>query len=66
MKRSLSVLAVLIAVAAAGGYWYVHSKQPQRDGELSLRGLQAPVNVRYDERGVPHIQAQSEADLYRA
>ncbi|MGR3993208.1 penicillin acylase family protein [Pseudomonas sp. 1121_17] len=66
MKRSLTVLAVLIAVAAAGGYWYVHSKQPQRDGELSLRGLQAPVNVRYDERGVPHIQAQSETDLYRA
>jgi len=66
MKRSLSVLVVVIAVAAAGGYWYVHSKQPQRHGELSLRGLQAPVNVRYDERGVPHIQAQSEADLYRA
>lgn len=66
MKRSLSVLVVVIAVAAAGGYWYVHSKQPQRHGDLSLRGLQAPVNVRYDERGVPHIQAQSEADLYRA
>ena len=66
MKRSLSVLVVVIAVAAAGGYWYVHSNQPQRHGELSLRGLQAPVNVRYDERGVPHIQAQSETDLYRA
>ena len=28
--------------------------------------LQGPVTVRYDERGVPHIRAENEADLYRA
>ena len=67
MKRSLTLLAVAIAAVAAGaGYWYVQGKQPQRDGERLLAGLQAPVSVRYDERGVPHIQAQNEADLYRA
>ncbi|HDS1737807.1 penicillin acylase family protein [Pseudomonas sp. BP8] len=67
MKRSLTLLAiVIIAVAAGGGYWYVQGKQPQRQGELTVNGLQAPVSVRYDERGVPHIQAQNETDLYRA
>ncbi len=67
MKRSLTLLAVVIAVAAAGtGYWYVQGKQPQRDGELTLDGLQAPVTARYDARGVPHLQAQNEQDLYRA
>ena len=66
MKRSLTLLTVAIAAVAAGATWYGHSKQPLRDGELRLANLQAPVSVRYDERGVPHIQAQNESDLYRA
>lgn len=66
MKRTLSVLAVVIAATAAGTGWYLHGKQPQRDGQAALPGLQAAVEVRYDERGVPHIRAQNEADLYRA
>ncbi|WP_455921649.1 penicillin acylase family protein [Pseudomonas putida] len=66
MKRSLSVLAVIIAAAAAGGAWYLHGKQPQRSGDVALAHLQAPVSVRYDDRGVPHIQAQNQPDMYRA
>ncbi|WP_148043886.1 penicillin acylase family protein, partial [Pseudomonas putida] len=46
--------------------WYVQGKLPQREGEVAIAGLQAPVSVRYDARGVPHLQAQSEPDLYRA
>lgn len=66
MKRSLTVLAIVVAAVAAGGFWYVHSKQPVRQGEMTLNHLQAPVNVRYDERGVPHIKAGNETDMYRA
>ncbi len=67
MKRSLTLLAVLVVVAAgASGYWYVHGKLPQRDGEVAVAGLQAPVSVRYDARGVPHLQARNQQDLYRA
>ncbi len=66
MKRSLTLLAVVLAMAAAGAYWYVHGKVPQREGEVAITGLSAPVSVRYDERGVPHLQAQNEPDLYRA
>ncbi len=66
MKRSLTLLTVVVAVAAGAGYWYVQGKLPQRQGELAVAGLQAPVSVRYDDRGVPHLQAQNEQDLYRA
>src|SRR3990167_6535793 len=62
---SATLLAALIAVGGAGA-WYVHTKQPVRSGAAGLRNLQAPVRVNYDERGVPHIQAQNEADMYRA
>lgn len=63
---SLLTLFLALLLAAALGYGYARSKLPQRDGELFLRGLTAPVQVRWDERGVPHIQAQNETDLYRA
>jgi penicillin amidase len=66
MKRTLTALAIIVAATAGGAYWYIDSKQPQRAGELHLSALQAPVTVDYDARGVPHIQAQNEADLYRA
>ncbi|WP_252271959.1 penicillin acylase family protein [Pseudomonas subflava] len=66
MKRSLTILALAVAAVAAGTAWYIDSKLPVRDGTLPLAGLQAPVEVRYDERGVPHIEAQNETDLYRA
>jgi penicillin amidase len=73
MKRLFKVLFVLLmvlltalAIAVAAGVWHARSKLPQRSGNLALHGLQAPVQVNWDERGVPHIQAQNEADLYRA
>ncbi len=69
MKLTLRVLAVLLALlalAAAGLTWHVRSKLPQRSGTLTLSHLQGPVSVAFDERGVPHIQATNETDLYRA
>lgn len=66
MKRLLTVLVLLVVVLAAGAGWYVYSKQPTRKGMVELQHLQGPVTVRYDERGVPHIRAENEPDLYRA
>ena len=70
MKRALKIAAlsliVLLLVAASAATWYVRTKLPQRSGSLSLAQLKAPVVVDYDERGVPHIQAQNETDMYRA
>ncbi|WP_223529140.1 penicillin acylase family protein [Pseudomonas sp. GL-R-19] len=66
MKRSLTALALLIVMLAAGAGWYLYSKQPSRQGMVELQHLQGSVTVRYDERGVPHIRADNETDLYRA
>ena len=66
MKRSLTVIALLLIAIAAGAGWYVYSKQPTRQGTVELQHLQGSVTVRYDERGVPHIRADNEPDLYRA
>ena len=61
--------AIVTAVALAVGgtaAWYVHGKQPVRSGSVRIQGLKSAVSVNYDERGVPHIRAENESDLYRA
>ncbi len=66
LKIAIIVVALLLIATAAALGWYVMGKQPQRSGSMTLSQLGAPVSVAYDERGVPHIRAGSEADLYRA
>jgi penicillin amidase len=66
MKRLLKIIILILAFIGLAFALYIYNKQPQRSGEVSITNLQAPVNVRFDERGVPHIQAQNEADMYRA
>jgi penicillin amidase len=66
LRLLLIIIATLAALLAAVAGWYIHSKQPVRDGEIVISHLQAPVTVRYDERGVPHIRAENQPDLYRA
>lgn len=60
-----TVTAAIVAVGGAAA-WHIHTKQPVRSGSIALQQLQAAVKVSYDERGVPHIQAESEMDMYRA
>ena len=70
MKLVLKILTWLVFAAGlmAGcvAFWYVNTKLPQRDGVFRLEGLVSPVSVRYDDRGIPHIKAANEPDLYRA
>ncbi|WP_145306658.1 MULTISPECIES: penicillin acylase family protein [unclassified Pseudomonas] len=65
MKRVLTVLVLLIVTLVIGVGGYVYIKQPTRQGQVELQHLQGSVTVRYDERGVPHIRAENETDLYR-
>ncbi len=55
--------ALLFLLAALYGAWVMRSGLPQRDGELRLAGLQAPVEVRWDRYGVPHLKGGSGRDL---
>jgi penicillin amidase len=66
LKNLLKLLLALMLLVVLGLAWWVYSKQPQRSGQVLMAGLSAPVAVRYDELGVPHLDAQNEADLYRA
>jgi penicillin amidase len=62
-------LALLILVPAAGVLWLrsvATAALPVLDGDLHLAGLSAPVIVRRDWHGVPHIDAATQEDLFVA
>jgi len=57
----------LLSLLAVAVYWrWSRRALPQVDGEARLPGLAAPVTVRRDALGVPHVQAASIPDLMRA
>jgi penicillin G amidase len=67
MKRLLVVLTIVLAVAAgATGWWWVRSSLPVLDGQLSMPGLRAPVEVLIDGHGVPSVYARDAEDAWYA
>jgi len=65
MRRAALVAAacgVVVLILAAVAMAWLHRSLPQIDGEASVRGLAAPVDVLRDAEGVPHLMAQSEKD----
>jgi penicillin amidase len=69
--RVLLILFLLLLLVLAGatftaGIWLKHKMQdslPEIDGSLLTPGLTAPVTVRRDQHGVPHIEAGNLDDL---
>ncbi|RJP19378.1 MAG: penicillin acylase family protein [Candidatus Abyssobacteria bacterium SURF_5] len=71
MRRKIVfiVAATFLVVVAVGGTWaarLIRRSLPQTSGEIVLPGLEHGVEVSRDSYGIPHIQAQSENDLYYA
>ncbi len=72
LLRAAACLLVLLLLAAAAGVLWLRSAAkaalPQLDGDahlagLGLKGLAAPVIVRRDAHGVPHIDAATLEDM---
>jgi penicillin G amidase len=62
----LTAVLVLTAATAGTGYWFLHKSLPVVKGDLDVPGLNAPVTVWRDAHGVPHIEADSDHDLFLA
>jgi penicillin G amidase len=57
-------LLILLVIVAAIVAWLVRSPLPKVNGAISVAGISAPVTIRRDSRGIPHIEAASESDLF--
>ena len=70
LKTILISLLVLVLVAVIAGLILLtgikRGALPEYEGELKVKGLSSDVTVYRDERGMPHIYAGNEHDLYFA
>ena len=65
MKRLLLVLTIVLVIAAGvAGWWWVRSSLPVLDGQLTMPGLKAPVEVMFDAHGVPSVYAYDVEDAW--
>lgn len=62
--RLIAVLAVLVVIVAAGGYVWLRGSLPDIDGNRSVAGITAPVEIIRDRHGVPHIIGQTQEDAF--
>ncbi len=73
-RNFLIALIVFLLIIIIGGKIYYNNwvrtntplSYPQTEGEITLPGLDAPVNVYRDEMGIPHIYASTTHDLFMA
>ena len=64
--RVLTVLLALALVLAGVLVYTVRKSFPQVDGSLRLPGLTGSVEIYRDKSGIPHIYADTAADLFTA
>ena len=63
---SLVTVPVLMAAIWFGGRVWVAGSAMEYSGQASLPGLDKPVEILFDGRGIPRIHARTDADALRA
>ncbi|MCB0761600.1 MAG: penicillin acylase family protein [Flavobacteriales bacterium] len=60
------VILILVLVVVGIVHVYLNSRAPEYKGDVDLECLDREVQVRFDDFGIPHINAQSASDAYKA
>lgn len=64
LKWSVAVLFILVLIVSISTYVFLKQTAPDYDGEVTIQGLHAPVEIIRDEWGIPNISAENEEDTY--
>ena len=65
LVTSLLSMGLLLAAGWFGGRWYLAGSVLDSMGQAELAGLDAPVEVQFDARGIPRIRSRTDADALR-
>ena len=64
--RIALTLVVMLAIAGVVMFFWFRTSLPRIDGSVAVAGLEKPVTVVRDNRGIPHIYADSQLDAWFA
>ena len=62
MKHVLKALGLLLVLLLGCMAWFIQSHRPDYSFNIQAEGISSPVNITFDDMGVPHIYAESERD----
>jgi penicillin G amidase len=65
LKKILMALAGIIALFLLAVFLFIRGQKPSYKGTVELMFLTNPVEVYFDDYGVPHIYAESESDAMK-
>ncbi len=66
LKFFIFILVLIIAFISISAYWTLYKPLPNYEKDVVLKNLKQPVDIHWDDFGVPHIYAKNEHDLYYA
>jgi len=66
LKWGIIIFFSLAVVVTVSIYVFLKQTVPDYDGEVTIQGLHAPVEIIRDKWGVPNISAENEEDAYFA
>jgi len=67
IKRLIVVVVLVLLVAGSGaGWWWVKNSLLPLDGQLAMPDLRAPVEILFDDHGVPAVYARDVEDAWYA
>ena len=64
LRRGLAGLVLALLVAAGGGYLWLRSSLPLLNGEITVAGPVANIEIIRDRHAVPHIKAENAENVY--
>ncbi|MAO64089.1 MAG: penicillin acylase family protein [Balneola sp.] len=64
IKLLIFFLILILGFAGLAFYWTFYKPLPDYEASIALEGISEPVDIHWDEFGVPHIYAKNEQDLY--
>ncbi|GAB5408334.1 MAG: penicillin acylase family protein [Balneolaceae bacterium] len=65
-KLIIFFFILIIGFVGLALYWTFYKPLPKYEAEIEIPGLEQPLDIHWDEFGVPHIYASNEYDLYKA
>ena len=66
VKFALFIALLLLGVGLTAFYWTFWKPLPHYESISEHKSLNDPVNIYWDDFGVPHIYSTNESDMYYA